>query len=108
MEEQIRSKMKELADRWVGKPEPKRESNDYFLRGFDRLIYQELQKKLKKLTNGKTNHPTPTISENENNSESDNEVGLNLLTPEEARINDSVPPEVSIFSVNQGKVTIQA
>lgn len=52
MREQIESKMKEIKERWEGKPEAERGSNEFFDRGFDRMLYRELAKKLKKL-------PTP-------------------------------------------------
>ena len=52
MREQIENKMKEIRERWEGKPEAQRGSNEFYKRGFDRMLYRELARKLKKL-------PTP-------------------------------------------------
>ena len=49
MREQIETKMKDIRERWEGKPEPERGSNEFYDRGFDRMLYRELDRKLKKL-----------------------------------------------------------
>ena len=103
MEEEIREKMKIISARWVGKPEPDRESQEYWQRGFDRLIYKQLLKKLNHFKNGETNIPIK--------SDPVPLVEAELLTPippEQLHLHNSVPDNVNVYSINGDTVTIRS